>query len=87
MNIHLKKMGLDVGVDLARTLMRKMGIEAVYQKPNLSKPNLTHKVYPYLLGGVKVDRVNQVWITGITHIRTKTALCTSQLSLIGIVAT
>lgn len=68
MSINLKRLGYDVGVDLARTLMRKMGVEAIYQKPNLSKPNLSHKVYPYLLRGVKIERVNQVWSTDITYI-------------------
>lgn len=69
MSVNLKQMGLDIGVDLARTLMRKMGIEAIYQKPNLSKPNLSHKVYPYLLREVKIEKVNQVWSTDITYIR------------------
>lgn len=69
MSVNLRNMGFDVGVDLARTLMRKMRIEAIYQKPNLSKPNLTHKVYPYLLRGMKIERVNQVWSTDITYIR------------------
>ncbi|MEI6242213.1 MAG: IS3 family transposase [Chlamydiota bacterium] len=68
MSINLKKSGYDVGVDLARTLMRKMGIEAIYQKPNLSKPDLTHKIYPYLLRGVKIERVNQVWSSDITYV-------------------
>jgi putative transposase len=69
MSANLRNMGLNVGVDLACTLMKKMGIEAIYQKPNLSKPNMMHKVYPYLLRGVKVVRVNQVWSTDITYIR------------------
>lgn len=68
MSINLKNSGYDVGVDLARTLMRKMGIEAIYQKPNLSKPDQLHKVYPYLLRGVKIERINQVWSTDITYI-------------------
>ena len=68
MSSNLKRLGYDVGVDLARTLMRKMGVEAIYQKPNLSKPNMSHKVYPYLLRGVKIERVNQVWSTDITYI-------------------
>ena len=71
MSINLKKMGIEVGVDLARTLMRKMGIEAIYQKPNLSKNNPNHKVYPYLLRGVSIDRINQVWSTDITYIPMK----------------
>lgn len=51
--------------------MRKMGISAIYQKPNLSKPNVNHKVYPYLLRGVKIERVNYVWSTDITYIGLK----------------
>ena len=69
MSITLKEMGLPVGRDLARTLMRRMGIEAIYPKPNLSKPHLGHKIYPYLLRGVPVKRNNQVWSTDITYIR------------------
>ena len=71
MSINLKSLGLNVGVDLARTLMRTMGIEAIYQKPNLSKPNMSHKIYPYLLRGLKIERVNQVWSTDITYIPVK----------------
>ena len=71
MSVNLKSLGVDVGVDLARTLMRKMGIEAIYQKPNLSKPNMSHKIYPYLLRGLKIERVNQVWSTDITYIPVK----------------
>jgi putative transposase len=50
-------------------LMKVMGIEAVYPKPKLSQPGEAHKIYPYLLSGVTVDRVNQVWSTDITYIR------------------
>lgn len=67
--IELKKQGYGVGRDLVRTLMRKMGIEAIYQKQNLSKPHRDHKVFPYLLRGVTIERVNQVWSTDITYIR------------------
>ncbi len=49
-------------------LMRKMGIEAIYPKPNLSKSNPQHKIYPYLLRGLKIDKPNQVWATDITYI-------------------
>ncbi len=49
-------------------LMRKMGIQAIYPKPNLSKRNAQHKVYPYLLRGLKINRPNQVWATDITYI-------------------
>lgn len=68
MSANLKNMGLNVGVDLARTLMRKMRIEAVYKKPNLSKHNPDHKIYPYLLRELKIERINQVWSTDITYI-------------------
>ena len=66
---ELNAIGHPVGRDLVRTLMRRMGIEAVYPKPNLSKGHPEHKIYPYLLRGVKIDRVNQVWSTDITYIR------------------
>lgn len=66
---ELNTIGHPVGRDLVRTLMRRMGIEAVYPKPNLSKGHPEHKIYPYLLRGVKIDRVNQVWSTDITYIR------------------
>lgn len=49
-------------------LMRLMRIRSVLPKPNLSKPNKAHQVYPYLLRGVRVERVNQVWATDITYI-------------------
>jgi putative transposase len=50
-------------------LMEVMGIEAVYPKPKLSRPGEGHKIYPYLLRGVTVDRPDQVWSTDITYIR------------------
>lgn len=68
MSIELKKKGHNVGIDLARTLMKRMGIEAIYPKPNLSKPHPGHKVYPYLLRGVEIVRINQVWSTDITYL-------------------
>ena len=49
-------------------LMRLMGLESVAPKPNTSKPNEEHPVYPYLLRGVKIDRPNQVWAADITYI-------------------
>jgi len=50
------------------TLMRRMGIEALYRRPNTSKPAPGHKIYPYLLRGLAVDRQNQVWAMDITYI-------------------
>lgn len=49
--------------------MREMGIQAIYPKPNLSKPAPGHKIYPYLLRGLVVDHANQVWATDITYIK------------------
>lgn len=69
MAVVLKKEGLVVGRDLVRTLMRKMGIGAIYAKPNLSASHSEHKIYPYLLRGVSIDRTDQVWSTDITYIR------------------
>jgi putative transposase len=61
--------GFEVNRKRVTRLMALMGIEAVYPKPKLSLPGEGHKIYPYLLRGVGVDRVNQVWSTDITYIR------------------
>ena len=60
--------GSKVGRRHVTTLMRRMGIEAAYRKPNTSKPAPGHKIYPYLLRGLAIDRPNQVWATDITYI-------------------
>ena len=51
-----------------RTLMRRMGIEALYRRPRTSKPEPGHRIYPYLLRDVAVIRPNQVWAADITYI-------------------
>jgi len=51
-----------------KTLMRRMGIEAIYRRPRTTKPEPGHKIYPYLLRGVQVTRPNQVWAMDITYI-------------------
>lgn len=71
MTEYLRQSGHQVNEKRVRRLLRKMGLEAVYPKPNLSKPNPEHKIYPYLLRGLTIDRVNQVWSTDITYIRLK----------------
>lgn len=51
-----------------RTLMRRMGIEALYRRPRTTKPGPGHKIYPYLLRGMEIARPNQVWAMDITYI-------------------
>src|ERR1700720_998258 len=51
-----------------RRLMRLMGLVAIYPRPNTSKPAAGHKIYPYLLGGIAIERVNQVWCSDVTYI-------------------
>ena len=65
----LRRQGHKVNVKRVSRLMSKMGIEAVYQKPNLSKADQSHKKYPYLLGDLSVERPDQVWASDITYIR------------------
>ncbi len=64
----LKREGHPIGRKRVRTLMDKMGIEALYRKPNTSKRHAAHPVYPYLLRNLTIDRPNQVWATDITYI-------------------
>ena len=56
----LNREGIEIGRRHVVTLMKRMGMEAIYRKPNTSKPAPGHKLYPYLLRGVSVDRPNQV---------------------------
>ncbi|UXU75689.1 MULTISPECIES: IS3 family transposase [unclassified Paracoccus (in: a-proteobacteria)] len=60
--------GFKVGRLHVATLMKRMGIEALYRKPNTSKPAPGHKIYPYLLRGLPITRPNQVWAMDITYI-------------------
>lgn len=62
----LRLEGIAIGREHAATLMKRMGIRAVYRRPNTSKPAPGHKIYPYLLRDLKVDRANQVWAMDIT---------------------
>jgi putative transposase len=65
---HLRRQGHGVNRKRIGRLMRLMGLSAIYQKPNTSKPHLHHKIYPYLLRGMKIDRPNQVWCADISYI-------------------
>jgi putative transposase len=60
--------GIEVGRRHVSTLLKRMGIEALYRKPNTSKPAPGHKIYPYLLRNLPVGRPNQVWTMDITYI-------------------
>jgi putative transposase len=64
----LRREGLVINRKRVQRLMRVMGLEAIYQKPNTSKGHPDHKVYPYLLRGLVIDRPNQVWCADITYI-------------------
>lgn len=64
----LRAEGLAIGRDKVAGLMRRMGIEAIYRRPSTSKPAPGHKIHPYLLRGLAVDRPNQVWAMDITYI-------------------
>ncbi len=64
----LRGEGVDIGRDGVRTMMRRMCIEALYRRPNTSKPSPGHKIYPYLLRGLAIERPNQVWAMDITYI-------------------
>ncbi len=64
----LRRDGWTVNRKRVRRLMRLMGIEAIYQKPNTSRPHPEHKVYPYLLKGLLIERPNHVWCADITYI-------------------
>ena len=64
----LNKEGIVIGRCHVATLMKRMRIEALYRRPSTSKPAPGHKIYPYLLRGLTIDRSNQVWAMDITYI-------------------
>jgi putative transposase len=68
MTAWLRTQGYQVNRKRVRRLMQVMGLEAIYRRPNTSKPGAEHKVYRYLLKGVAIDRVNQVWTADITYL-------------------
>src|SRR5210317_1646294 len=68
MRNHLRRLGYKINRKRVQRLMRIMGLEAIYPKPKTSRPHPEHKVYPYLLRTLKIDRHNQVWAADITYI-------------------
>ena len=69
MTDRLRKNGWPVNPKRVRRLMRQMGLEAIYPKPRLSDPVAGHRIHPYRLEGLRIDRPNRVWATDITYIR------------------
>lgn len=72
---ELRGRGYRVGRGHVSTLMKKMGIAAMYQKPRLSKPHPAHKIYPYLLRGVEISQANHVWAADITYLPMARGFC------------
>ena len=70
-----RESGVKTNRKKVQRFMRMMGLSAIYAKPNTSRPCPGHKVYPYLLRGYKVSRVNQVWSMDITYIRLGQGYC------------
>ncbi|MCP5124482.1 MAG: IS3 family transposase [Gammaproteobacteria bacterium] len=66
---YLRSLGHLVNVKRVRRLLRIMGLDAVYQKPNTSQPNVENPIYPYRLRGLSIERCDQVWSTDITYVR------------------
>ena len=69
MTAWLQQQGHRVNHKRVQRLLRRMGLEAIYPKPKLSQAAVGHRIYPYLLRGVKMERVNQVWSSDITYVR------------------
>jgi putative transposase len=68
MTRHLRRLGNPVGRKRVRRLMAKMGLAAIYQRPRTTIPHPEHRIFPYLLRNLVVDRPNQVWCADITYI-------------------
>jgi putative transposase len=68
MAVWLATQGHRVNRKRVQRLMRRLGLAAIYQRPNTSKPTAAHKIYPYLLRGLAIERANQVWCSDVTYI-------------------
>ena len=68
MTTYLNRLGYTINRKRVQRLMRKMGLEAIYPGPRLSQKHPKHRIYPYLLRGLSIDRSNQVWSTDITYV-------------------
>jgi len=65
---HLRRLGWCIGRKRVRRLMRKIGLAPIYQAPRTSEPHPRHKIYPYLLRHMTIERPNQVWCADVTYI-------------------
>ncbi|WP_373290182.1 IS3 family transposase, partial [Novosphingobium indicum] len=65
---HLQRLGHAVGRRRVRQLMAQMGLAAIYQRPRTSDPHPEHRIYPYLLLDMKIERPNQVWCADVTYL-------------------
>ena len=81
MTAWLRAQGYAVNPKRVRRLLRLMGLEAIYQRPSLSQPAPGHRIYPYLLRQVVIERPNQVWSSDITYIR----LCDGFIYLVAVI--
>ena len=68
MALHLRREGVWIGRRRAARLMSLMGLQAIYRAPRTSDPHPEHRVYPYLLRGLAIERANHVWCADITYI-------------------
>ena len=71
MAVCLRRQGFAVGRDRVRRLMQLLGLEAIYQKPRTSAPHPEHRIHPYLLRELVIDRPNQVWCADVCYIPMK----------------
>ena len=69
MTAWLRSQGYPVNAKRVARLLHTMGLETIYTRPKLSQPNSAHRIYPYALRGVAIERVDQVWSTDITFVR------------------
>jgi len=71
MQAYINHQGYSVNIKRIRRLLRLMGLEAIYPRPNIIKVQPGHKIYPYLLNGLSINDINQVWSSDITYIPMK----------------
>jgi putative transposase len=80
---HLRRQGWYVGRKRVRRLMRKIGLSPIYQPPKTSEPHPQHRIYPYLLRHLAIERPDQVWCADVTYIPMRRGSSTSSPSWTG----